>query len=74
MIFKIIFYFKSAIYFFNCFEFGPNIIFNSLSISTIPLAPNFCIPSLLTIEISFKVALNLDKLTSVLIIFSRPPK
>ena len=42
-------------YFFNAFAFGPNIIFNWLSISTIPLAPSLWIASLLTIDTSFKV-------------------
>ena len=37
-----IFYrFMSSIYFFSCLELLPKIIFNWLSISTIPLAPSF---------------------------------
>ena len=38
-------------YFFNVLALGPNIIFNWLSISTIPLAPNLWIPSLSTKDI-----------------------
>ena len=72
MLLFIKFYFKSSIYFFNCFDSGPSIIFTWLSISTIPLAPNFCIPSLFTSVTSLRVALNLDKLTSVFIMLSFP--
>ena len=61
-------YFKSAMYFFNCFELGPSIILSSLSISTIPLAPNFCIPSLFTILVSLSLTLSLDRFISVSII------
>ena len=53
-------YFNSSIYFFNCLESLPRIIFNSLSNSTIPLAPSFWIASLLAREVSFKVTTNLD--------------
>ena len=50
-------------YFFNCFDSGPNIIFNSLPISTIPLAPSFVIASLLAFEISFAASGETEKVT-----------
>ena len=66
MLKKILFcYFKLSMYFFNCLLLEPKIIFNWLSISTIPFAPNFWIASLLTTLTSFNVTLKRDKLISV---------